>query len=1166
MPVPTPRLDTVHVRGDMRELDADKIEGEVIFTPSLIFVDPVEHITVFPVPYRTTLVDGVFDIELPCTDDPDMFPTGFTYQYRENWPGGRTFNIEVPYNTPVDPEFGRPTIWIDSIQPAMGEPLPITYVTLQQMNAAIAAYLAGEELDGIVTSVNEQTGDVVLEPEDIGAAPSVHSHADYVATSSVGANNGVASLDANGDVPLSQLGNVPPGGVTSVNGETGAVVLDATDVGAAAASHNHAASAITSGTFDAARIPDISATYVPISSKGANNGVASLNSSGKVPLTQLPEEFSGGDTVTSVNGQVGDVTLDATDVGASASGHTHTGLGVSSVNGDTGDVTLFAADVGAIPTSAAGAASGVATLDSGGDVPLAQLGNVPAAPVTSVNGDTGVVVLTASDVSAIPVSEKGANNGVATLGSDGLVPTSQLPTASGGDSVSSVNGEIGVVVLDAADVGAAAASHTHGAADIASGTIDVARLPNATNSVNGIIRLAGDLAGSATSPTVPGLATKANSTHTHNAADVDAGTLNIARVPTGTTGTTVALGNHTHAASAIDSGTIDIARIPTGSTGTTVSLGNHVHSTAGITSGTFDIARIPTGTSGTTVAIGNDSRITGALQAALADAKGDLLAATAADTFTRFGVGTNGQVLTADSAEAVGMKWATPAGGGSHPTGIAGALFVCANNATTAEKLWASYQCDGTADNVEIESAKTAAGVLGLRVVLSTGDFDIAARMTYDGGGDVDVENDYHLIGQGPSATRLNMAAALATSAIHITGVARVHFEGFGISIANTAASGITSNATLTSTAGYRSFWMSSFRNLEIVGDWVGTHAGWAMNLGSPFRSVFENIDIGGVGNGIRIFSEHADFNPGDCDFDRMFIDITNNTNGGRCISIESTTVAGVMNQMNFSMVEMIADGAAHTGIYCGGSGGTPGPVNHMRFFGSNIEQVATCVNVDRGEGNEFDLNYIECRSGVTSNTFFLMGANAFNNTFRAKFCYNDGATRSLYTDGNTLHTAQPNIIERTKVYANTSTTITGTRNAAGTTVVRDIIGEGAGTYSAVLRPPSSAGSYPNNTPNLGAAGTYNTDWSSGSHFRLSPTASFTLANPTNPQPGQRVVYEIRQDATGGRAITLGSNFRLGTDITAVTLSTAANKTDYLGCIYNATDAKFDVVMFIKGF
>jgi hypothetical protein len=54
-----------------------------------------------------------------------------------------------------------------------------------------------------------------------------------------------------------------------------------------------------------------------------------------------------------------------------------------------------------------------------------------------------------------------------------------------------------------------------------------------------------------------------------------------------------------------------------------------------------------------------------AIQNAIVDAKGDLIGATAADTPARLAVGTNGQVLTADSTAATGLAWATPSTGTS---------------------------------------------------------------------------------------------------------------------------------------------------------------------------------------------------------------------------------------------------------------------------------------------------------------------------------------------------------------------------------------------------------------------------------------------------------------------------------------------------------------------
>lgn len=74
------------------------------------------------------------------------------------------------------------------------------------------------------------------------------------------------------------------------------------------------------------------------------------------------------------------------------------------------------------------------------------------------------------------------------------------------------------------------------------------------------------------------------------------------------------------------------------------------------------------GTSGTVT-------ITNSMATAI-DAKGDLVVGTGADTFSKLTVGANGTILTADSAEATGMKWAAAAGGSN----FVGCLIYNANH------------------------------------------------------------------------------------------------------------------------------------------------------------------------------------------------------------------------------------------------------------------------------------------------------------------------------------------------------------------------------------------------------------------------------------------------------------------------------------------------------
>lgn len=70
--------------------------------------------------------------------------------------------------------------------------------------------------------------------------------------------------------------------------------------------------------------------------------------------------------------------------------------------------------------------------------------------------------------------------------------------------------------------------------------------------------------------------------------------------------------------------------------------------------------------------------------------------------------------------------------------------------------------------------------------------------------------------------------------------------------------------------------------------------------------------------------------------------------------------------------------------------------------------------------------------------------------------------------------------------------------------------------------------------------------------------AGLTIANPTGTMTeGQALMIRIKDNGTA-RSIAYGTNYRaLG--ITLPT-TTVISKTTYLGCIWNATDTKFDVV------
>ena len=227
------------------------------------------------------------------------------------------------------------------------------------------------------------------------------------------------------------------------------------------------------------------------------------------------------------------------------------------------------------------------------------------------------------------------------FGGDEIVvaPVTMAPGApGGGGAVDSVNGQTGVVVLDAGDVGADPAGTAAGLVDDLSGVTNAATAR--TNLGLGNVDNTSDANKPVSTAQQTALDGKAAASHSHSGADITSGTVSTARLGTGTASASTYLrGDQTWAAvtpgaSAINDLTdVDTATDPPA---------------------TDDVLAWD-GTLWTPAAL--TAADTGAIPASLIDAKGDLIVGAAADTAARLAVGANGTSPIADSGSATGLLW-----------------------------------------------------------------------------------------------------------------------------------------------------------------------------------------------------------------------------------------------------------------------------------------------------------------------------------------------------------------------------------------------------------------------------------------------------------------------------------------------------------------------------
>lgn len=164
--------------------------------------------------------------------------------------------------------------------------------------------------------------------------------------------------------------------------------------------------------------------------------------------------------------------------------------------------------------------------------------------------------------------------------------------------------------------------------------------------------------------------------------------------------------------------------------GTSGSVGIAIQDASTTQKGAVQLTDSITSTSTTTAATANSvkSAADASIAKSIVDAKGDLIAATAADTVARLAVGTNGQVLTADSTAATGVAWVTPTGA-SGPTFDAYSTPSQSISQSTLTKVTLQNETWDTAGNfASSRFTPTTAGYYQFNAYIS---FEGAASATY---------------------------------------------------------------------------------------------------------------------------------------------------------------------------------------------------------------------------------------------------------------------------------------------------------------------------------------------------------------------------------------------------------------------------------------------------
>lgn len=97
-------------------------------------------------------------------------------------------------------------------------------------------------------------------------------------------------------------------------------------------------------------------------------------------------------------------------------------------------------------------------------------------------------------------------------------------------------------------------------------------------------------------------------------------------------------------------------------------------------------------------------------------------------------------------------------------------------------------------------------------------------------------------------------------------------------------------------------------------------------------------------------------------------------------------------------------------------------------------------------------------------------------------------------------------------------------------------------------------------------AATITTDASLSNRFDVTLGGNRILANPTNADDGQQMVFTITQDSTGGRTLTYDTKFVFGAEISTCVIGPTANAKTFFSVIYRSSTDKFYIVACVTNY